>query len=132
MSPIRPSEPYDPSKGKSAVLQPRVPPLSALHKPWFKNKVVSDDGWSLSFSGSSWRIDRYDYFEEGRHLVLGGEGAAGQMDIFMTPTLRWNDPPNVVLDDATRERVLYNITSALQWAGFSVGFFMLDEPETPE
>jgi hypothetical protein len=35
-------------------------------------------------SGSSWRVDRYDYYEEGKHLVLGGEGAAGQMDIFYT------------------------------------------------
>src|SRR3954465_10850967 len=103
----------DPSKSRSAVLQPRVPPVSVLHKPWFKNRIVSDDGWSLSFSGSSWRIDRYDYFEEDRHLVLGGEGASGQMDIVITPTLRWSDPPDVVLDDKTRERVLYNITSAL-------------------
>jgi len=120
----------DPSKSRSAVLQPRVPPVSVLHKPWFKNRIVSDDDWSLSFSGSSWRIDRCDYFEEDRHLVLGGEGASGQMDIVITPTLRWSDPPDVVLDDKTRERVLYNITSALQWAGFSVGFFMLDDPNS--
>ena len=120
----------DPSKSRSAVLQPRVPPVSVLHKPWFKNRIVSDDGWSLSFSGSSWRIDRYDYFEKDRHLVLGGEGASGQMDIVITPTLRWSDPPDVVLDDKTRERILYNITSALQWAGFSVGFFMLDDPNS--
>jgi len=120
----------DPSKSRSAVPQPRVPPVSVLHKPWFKNRIVSDDGWSLSFSGSSWRIDRYDYFEKDRHLVLGGEGASGQMDIVITPTLRWSDPPDVVLDDKTRERILYNITSALQWAGFSVGFFMLDDPNS--
>ena len=120
----------DPSKSRSAVLQPRVPPVSVLHKPWFKNRIVSDDGWSLSFSGSSWRIDRCDYLEEDRHLVLGGEGASGQMDIVITPTLRWSDPPDVVLDDKTRERVLYNITSALQWAGFSVSFFMLEDPSS--
>ena len=125
-------ETYDPGKGRSAVLQPSVPPLSLLRRPWFKNKIVSDDGWSLAFSGSSWRIDRYDYFEEGRHLVLTGEGASGQMDIFLTRALRWNDPQDVTLDDKTRERVLYNITSALQWAGFSVGFFELDDPKATE
>jgi hypothetical protein len=132
MSILKPGEPYDARKSRSAVLQPRVPPLSVLRRPWFKNKIVSDDGWSLSFSCSSWRIDRYDYFEDGRHLVLSGEGATGQMDIVISPTLMWNDPPDVVVDDETRERVLYNITSALQWAGFSVGFVMLDTPQTPE
>ena len=132
MSTAKSGELSDPSKSKSAVLQPRVPPLSVLRRPWFKNKIVSDDGWSVSFSGSSWRIDRYDYFEEERHLVLGGEGASGQMDIVISPTLRWNDPPDAVLDDKTRERVLYNITSALQWAGFSVGFVLLDDALTPE
>ena len=123
---------YDPGKGGPAILQPSVPPLSILRRPWFKNKIVSDDGWSLSFSGSSWRIDRYDYFEEGRHLVLSGEGASGRMDIFLARTLRWNHPQDVTLDDKTRERVLYNITSALQWAGFTVGFFELDDPKAPE
>jgi len=74
-------------QGRSAELQPDINPLPSLHKPWFKNKIVSDEGWSLSFSGSSWRIDRYDYYEGEQHLVLGGEGAAGQMDIFLTDTL---------------------------------------------
>ena len=132
MSIANPGEPYDASKSKSAVLQLTIPPLSILRKPWFKNKIVSDDGWSLSFSGSSWRIDRYDYFEEDRHLVLGGEGASGQMDIFIYPKLKWENPPDMVLDDETAERVLYNITSALQWAGYSVGLFMLDDTKTPE
>jgi len=63
---------------------------------------------------------------------LSGEGASGQMDIFLTKTLSWNNPQDVTLDDKTRERVLYNITSALQWAGFSVGFFELDDPKVPE
>jgi hypothetical protein len=132
MSIANAGKPYDPDKGRSAVLQPRVPPLSVLHRPWFKNKIVSDEGWSLSFSGSSWRIDRYEYFEEGRHLVLSGEGSTDQMDIVINPTLKWSDPPDVILDDRTREKVLYNITSALQWAGFSVGFIMLDDPKTPD
>ena len=120
------------AKCKSAVLQPRIPPLSVLRRPWFKNKIVSDDGWSLSFSGSSWRIDRYDYFEKDRHLVFGGEGVSGQMDIIITKALRWDDRPDAVLDDETRERVLYNITSALQWAGYGVGFVELDDPKAPD
>jgi len=67
------------------------------------------------FSGSSWRIDRYDYFEDGKHLILGGEGACGMMEILLESDLVWDDPPYVRLDDATRERVLHNITAALQW-----------------
>jgi len=47
------------------------------------------------------------------------------MDIVLSPTLTWDDPPYVALDDQTRERVFYNITSALLWAGFSVGFVIL-------
>ena len=50
------------------------------------------------------------------------------MDIFLSAVLVWDDPPNVALDNETRTKVLHNITAALQWAGFSVGFFSLDEP----
>ena len=116
-------------QGRPAELQPDIYPLPSLHKPWFKNKIVCDEGWSLSFSGSSWRIDRYDYFEGERHLVLGGEGAAGQMDIFLTDTLTWSEPDQVVLEDQTRTRVLRNITAALE-AGYRVGFFDLDQTRT--
>jgi hypothetical protein len=70
--------------GRAAVLQPKIHPVPALRRPWFKNKIICDEGWSVAFSGSSWRVDRYDYYEEGKHLILGGEGAAGQMDIFET------------------------------------------------
>jgi hypothetical protein len=62
----------------------------------------------------------------GRQLILGGEGAAGQMDIFLTAKLFWTIPPNTPLDDETSHRVLRNITAALQWAGYKVGFFSLD------
>jgi hypothetical protein len=34
------------------------------------------------------------------------------------------------MDEETQERVLRNITVAFQWAGFDVGFFLLDEPES--
>ena len=60
---------------RAAVLQPKIHPVPALRRPWFKNKIVCDEGWSVAFSGSSWRVDRYDYYEEGKHLILGGEGA---------------------------------------------------------
>lgn len=116
-------EPYDTQNAKTSVLQPKIEPRSVLRRPWFKNRVVSDDGWFISFSGSSWRIDKYEYREEGHHLVLGGEGACGTMEVFVPAKLVWDDPPNEELDDQTRTRVLENITAALQWAGFSVGFF---------
>lgn len=116
-------EPYKPKAAKTSILQPKIEPHSVLRKPWFKNKIVSKDGWSISFSGSSWRIDKYDYREDGRHLVLSGEGTCRIMEIFIPTKLAWDAPLNEELDDQTRIRVLENITSALQWAGFSVGFF---------
>jgi len=48
------------------------------------------------------------------------------MEILLESDLVWDDPPYVRLDDATRERVLHNITAALQWAGFSVGFILAE------
>ena len=115
--------------GRTAVVQPKVHPVPALRKSWFKNRITCEEGWSLTYSGGS-RIDRYDYFEGGKHLFLDGEGAAGQMDIFLNRTLTWDDPPGVTMDDATRERVLRNITVAFQWAGYSVGFFLFEDPES--
>jgi hypothetical protein len=115
--------------GRAAVVQPKVHPVPALRRPWFKNKITCEDGWSVTFTSSSGsRIDRYDYFEPGKHLILGGEGAAGQMDIFLPCSLAWDDPPGVTMDEVTRERVLRNITVAFQWAGYSVGFFQFEEP----
>ena len=114
--------------GGSAELQPKIFPLPALRKPWFKrNTIVCEEGWSVQYSGSSWRVDRYDYFENGRQMVFSGEGA-GQMDIFLYPHLAWEDSPQKNVDELTRQRVLYNITAALQWAGFSVGFFSMSDP----
>jgi hypothetical protein len=88
--------------------------------------VVCAEGWSLSYSGSTWRIDTYDYREGERQLILGGEGAAGQMDIFISSKLVWTNPPNTTLDQETSKRVLRNITAALQFAGYTVGFFKLE------
>jgi hypothetical protein len=116
---------------RSAELQPEIYPLPALRKPWFKrNTIVCGEGWSVQYSGSSWRVDRYDYFENGRQIVFSGEGAAGQMDIFLYPHLAWEDSPDKNADELTRQRVLHNITAALQWAGFSVGFFPMSNPTT--
>lgn len=123
MSFLKTGVPFDTTNVKTSVLQPIIQPRSLLRRPWFKNKIISKDGWSISFSGSSWRIDRYDYWEGKRHLVLGGEDGTGTMEIFIPQKMVWDDPPNEELDDQTRARVLENLTYALQWAGFSVGFF---------
>jgi hypothetical protein len=124
MSLLKPEEPYDANDAKTSVLQPKIQTRSLLRRPRFKNRIVSEEGWSISFSGSSWRIDRYDYWENGRHLVLSGEGGTGAMEVVIPQKLVWDDPPNEELDNQTRTRVLENLTSALQWAGFSVGFFL--------
>src|SRR3984957_18873679 len=60
---------------RAAVLEPKLYPVPALRRPWFKNKIICEEGWSVAFSGSSSRVDRYDYYEKGKHLILGGEGA---------------------------------------------------------
>jgi hypothetical protein len=126
MSFLKASAPYDPSQAKTAVIQPTIYDPPPLRKLWFKNTIVCEEGWSLSYSGSTWRIDTYDYRDEGRQLILGGEGAAGQMDIFLSSKLLWTNPSNTPLDEETSHRVLRNITAALQWAGYRVGFFALD------
>lgn len=113
--------PYMPTDSHSAILQSKAYPLPILRK--VKGKIICDEGWSLSVSGSTWRIDTYEYCEDGRHLVLSGEEAAGQYDIFIETTLAWDDAARTVLDDETRSRVLRNITAAIQWAGHDVGFF---------
>jgi hypothetical protein len=123
MSVARVGGPYHYDERKAGILQPEIYPLPRLRRPWFRNKIVCKDGWSLAFSGSSWRIDRYDYFEDGKHLILGGEGACGTMGIIVEPDLLWKDPPNVRMDEANRARVLRIITAALQWAGFKVEFY---------
>ena len=60
-------------------------------------------------------------------MTFGGEGASKQMDIFLTPDLSWEDAPTQSIDEETRRVILRRITAALQWAGFSVGFFELIE-----
>jgi hypothetical protein len=110
--------------GRSAVLQDQVWPVPSLRKPWFKNAIFCDDeGWSLTYSGSTWRVDRFDYRENGRLITFGGEGAVGQMDLFLPPNLAWEDAPSQSIDEATQNVILRRITGALQWAGFKVGFF---------
>jgi hypothetical protein len=117
--------------GRSAVLQEQVSPLPSLRKPWFKNTIFCDDeGWSLTYSGSTWRFDRFDYRENGRLMTLGGEGALGQMDLFLPPNLAWEDAPSQSIDEAKQSVILRRITGALQWAGFQVGFFEI-APEKP-
>jgi hypothetical protein len=56
-------------------------------------------------------------------MTFDGEGAMRQMDIFLLPTLVWEDAPTQSIDEETRKLILRRITAALQWAGFDVGFF---------
>jgi len=70
---VKASTPYEPSHAKTAVIRPTIYDAPPLRKLWFKNKIVCEQGWSLSYSGSTWRIDTYDYCEEGRQLILGAK-----------------------------------------------------------
>src|SRR5258708_40168706 len=87
--------------GRAAVLQPKIHPVPALRKPWFKNKIICDEGWSVALSGSSWRVDRYNYYEEDKHLILGGEGAAGEVGIFFKRTPALGGPPQQGIERGT-------------------------------
>jgi hypothetical protein len=112
---------------RGAELQPRIYPLPTLRRPWFKRgRIICDEGWSVSYSGSSWRIDRYDYYENDRHLILSGEGGSSQMDIFIDAEMFWDDTARVRVEETDMKRVLNNLTAALQWDGFEVGFFRTD------
>jgi hypothetical protein len=48
------------------------------------------------------------------------------MDILVGSELIWDNPPGVYQDEPTRNGVLHNMSAALQWAGFRVGFFSVD------
>jgi hypothetical protein len=99
----------------------------------FKGNIIlcEDEGWSLKFSGSSWRVDRYEYRQNDRTITFGGEGGAtSQSDIFIPPKLVWDDGKSETLDDDMESQVLKRITMALQWMGFSVGFFYIS-PDDP-
>ena len=106
---LKASTSYEPGRAKTAPIQPTIydAPPSANCGSRTKS-FVSEDGHRLS--GSTWRIDTYEYCEEARQLILGGEGAAGQMDIFLTAKLFWTIPPNTPLDEETSHRVLRNIS----------------------
>ena len=55
-------------------------------------------------------------------MTLGGEGGAGQMGVVIPPNLVWDDDLSTPIKDASAKRILFNITAALQWSGFSVAF----------
>jgi hypothetical protein len=44
----------------------------------------------------------------------------------------WDIEGHSAMEEETQERVFRNITVALWWAGFDLGFFLLDEPESPD
>jgi hypothetical protein len=91
--------------------------------------LCEDEGWSLKYSGSSWRIDCYEYRQDSRVITFGGEGATSQWDIFIPRKLQWGDGAHENLDDYAESFVLARITVALQWLGVSVGFFFIDETD---
>ena len=120
----------------AAILQPEIFPRPNLIRPrkgFFKGNTIvcKDEGWSLTFSGSSWRIDCYKYQQNEKTITLGGEGTASQWDIFIPPKLRWDDVGDEPLDDFTEAQIQRRITVALQWIGLDVGFFFL-EPSDPD
>jgi hypothetical protein len=117
---------------RAAILQPEVWPRPLLTRPRqgvfrFKGNTIvcKDKDWSITFSGSSWRIDSYVYRQGNRTITFGGEGATSQWDIFIPPRLKWDD--GELLDDCAESQVLNRITAAIQSMGFNVGFFFEDE-----
>ena len=106
-----------------AELQPSISPLPNLQKRWFSSKAISkDEGWSCWLSSSAGgRIDSYHYEENGRSLTLGGEGSVA-MEIVVPAKLYWDDDNSAPLDETEAKRILFNMTAAMQWFGFSVYF----------
>lgn len=123
--------------GRAAVVQPVIlprPRMIRLRLGLFRFKgntiLCEDEGWSLKFSGSSWRIDCYEYQQNDRMITFGGEGATSQWDVFIPPKLLWDDGDRETLDDYMESQVLNRITMALQWMGFSVGFYFEDPDDS--
>jgi hypothetical protein len=105
-------------------LQPRISPLPNLHRRWFTGKIVcKDEGWSFwsSASGSS-RVDSYHYEENGKTLALGGEGGSDSEGIIIPRHLSWDDDASKTLEEIDVNRILFNVTAAIQWCGSSVLF----------
>jgi hypothetical protein len=48
------------------------------------------------------------------------------MDIFIDAEMFWDDTARVRVEETDMKRVLNNLTAALQWDGFEVGFFRTD------
>ena len=44
------------------------------------------------------------------------------MDIIIPPHLTWDDDLSSAIDDDSARRILFNITAAIQWSGFSASF----------
>ena len=105
-------------------LQQRIDPQPNLRRErLFGRRIICDEeGWSFRpLSSSAGRIDGYRYEEKGRQLTLGGEGQT-EMDIVIPPHLTWDDATSTAIDDESAKRILFNITAAIQWSGFSVYF----------
>jgi hypothetical protein len=98
--------------------QSPISPMPQMKKSLFSSKVVCKDaGWCLWQSASAdSRVDGYHYEENGRHLTLTGEDA----ELFLPDRLAWDDDLSHPLEPAEEQRILRNITAALQWLGWQV------------
>jgi hypothetical protein len=74
------------------------------------------------FSSGGSRVDSYRYEENGRVLTLAGEGGGGGADVIVPHELCWDDAPAVPIDDATTRQILFNLTAAIQYFGWSATF----------
>ena len=107
---LKASTSYEPGRAKTAPIQPTIydAPPSANCGSRTKS-FVSEDGHCLTpaaLGGST----RTSIAKRRDSSSWGGEGAAGQMDIFLTAKLFWTIPPNTPLDEETSHRVLRNIS----------------------
>jgi|GEM_PF-4315934 len=81
-----------------------------------RSKIVSDEGFSVTV------LSRYAvrYEEGGRSMLVTIEEGAGHIDIFHSSIKSWENDPGEALDSATDRRITQNLTSALEWRGWSI------------
>jgi hypothetical protein len=85
----------------------------------------------LTFSGSSWRIDCYEYRQGNQTITFGGEGGSTvQLDINIPPNLYWDADRQNPLDSVQESQVLRRITAAIQSMGVGAAFFF-EDPNDP-
>lgn len=106
-------------------LQQRIHPLPNFSRKWSSDGriICENEGWSFWVSSSGiGRTDDFHYEENGRELTLGGEE-----EIIVPPQLTWDDDNSTQIEDAIAKKILFRITSAMQWSGRSVCFALHEE-----